>query len=109
VEGRGDAIGCKSFLVEVNGDVRHQWLPLKLNVHLRIIKGPRGGINHMPLDTAVLARCVGCLAEFDEVVLAGETLPAFNLANPRIVNTTRGYARSAGYRSGQNGFGSAIR
>src|ERR1019366_9392730 len=103
VEGRGDAIGCKSFLVEVNGDVRHQWLPLKLNVHLRIIKGPRGGINHMPLDAAVFASYVGFLAEFDEVVLAGETLPGFNAANPRIVNTAGGHDWAAGDRSVEDG------
>src|SRR5262244_2620927 len=43
------------------------------------------------MDSAVFARCKGCLPEFDETVLAGKTLPTFG-NNPRWIDSSSGPA-----------------
>ncbi len=88
-EGRRYAVRGNPFLVQVDGHMRNQRFPLRLNEHHRVVKGTGGGINDMALDAAVLARDIGLFAEFEEAVLAGEALPAFD-SYPRRIDTARG-------------------
>ncbi len=95
----------ETFFVEVDSDVRNQGRPLHLNKQLRVVKGPGRGILDMTMDSAVLRRsgrdrggvrsCVGRLTEFQEIVLASETLPALG-PNPRRIDTARRSCRGAG-------------
>src|SRR5579864_5276991 len=53
----------------------------------------------MALDPAILSRDVGFLAKFEEIVLAGESLPAFDSSCPRIIDAARRkLSRAGGYR-----------
>ena len=98
-QGRRDAVGGKTFLVKVDGDVGNQRLPLCLNQHLRVVERPGRCIDDMALDAAVLAGDVGLLAEFEEVVLTWEALPAFHSARPWVIDASGGeLGRAACYR-----------
>ena len=101
-QGWRHAIGCKAFLVEVDGDVRNIRLPGLLDHLRRIIKGTRRGIDDLSIDTAVLAhlrgrgrggsrrrngdgrasRRAGCIrrfAEINPVALACQPRPALGV------------------------------
>src|ERR1035441_2175984 len=100
LEGWGNTIGGEPFLVEVHGDVGDQRLPLELHEHRRGGEGTGGGINHMALDSTVLADRVGLLAELDEVVLAGVALPAFD-PYPRRIDAAGRDLRARQIRAGE--------
>ena len=108
---RGNAIRRKSLLVEVDGHMRNQRLPLRLDEHLRVVKRTRGGINDMALNSAVLAGGIGLFTEFEEIVLAREALPALD-SDPRRIDAAGGTAWAAGtahYRSSRYGGTYAVR
>src|SRR5271165_4748236 len=90
LQGWGYAVGGKALLVKVDGDVRNQRFPLRLNEHLRIVKRTGRRINDMALDAAVFAGDVRLLAEFEEIILAREALPALNPTSPRRIDAARG-------------------
>src|ERR1700758_1927594 len=58
----------------------------------------------MALDSAILSRDIGFLAKFEEIVLAGESLPALHSSHPRIIDAARRkLSRAGGYRGGGGG------
>src|SRR5579859_4408211 len=79
--------------------MRNQGLPRHLNEHLRVVKRTGRRVGDVPLDPAVFAGDIGLLAEFEEVVLARETLPALD-SNPRRINASGGELGRAGGRKG---------
>src|SRR5271165_2464830 len=90
LQGWGYAVRRKAFLVKVDADMWNQRFPLRLNEHLRIVKRTGRRINDMALDAAVFAGDVRLLAEFEEIILAREALPALNPTSPRRIDAARG-------------------
>src|SRR5256885_6744008 len=76
------------LLVKVNGDMRNLRLPTQLQEQRWVVKWTSRSIDNMSIDAAVLAGREGHLAEFDERVLSGKSLPALG-ENPRGVNSAR--------------------
>ena len=76
------------LLVKVNGDMRNLRLPTQLQEQRWVVKWTSRSIHNMSIDAAVLAGREGHLAEFDERVLSGKSLPALG-ENPRGVNSAR--------------------
>src|ERR1700688_670578 len=88
--------------------MRNEWLPLGLNEHLRIVERTRGRINHVPLDSPVLARHIRLLAELNEVILSRESLPTLHSTDPRRINSSGRVGDSLGCRRTLNRHSRAI-
>ena len=93
-QGARDAIGRRELLIQVELHARHTRLPAELQQQLRVVKGPRRGVDHVAFDAAVLSSGKGFHGELDEAVLAEQPLPAFRAVAGRI-DTTRGEAGAA--------------
>src|SRR6266853_2346417 len=112
-EGWGNVIGRCPLLVQVNGHAWHIGRPARVDEQRGVIKWPRRGVDYFAVDSAVLGRSSGgsrregLLAEFDETVLAGETLPTL-CGNPGRIDTTSRTARSTSAEAGYTGLGRAI-
>ena len=65
--------------VQVELDVRDARFPTQLQEQCRIVKGPRGRVDHVALDTAVLVLGERPHRKLDEVVLAEQALPALRI------------------------------
>ena len=85
LQGRSDVVCCHALLVEVDGDIGNERLPTELKEKRRVVERPGRGIDNVPADAAVFALRIRRLPEFEEVVLAGEALPAFR-QHPRRVD-----------------------
>src|SRR5262249_10159883 len=94
----GHAVRSYAFPVQVDSHVRNERFPLQLNELLRVVEGAGGRVHDVSMDAAVFARNVRRLSEFDEVVLAGEALPAFRDDPRRIDAAGRQVVRAAGRR-----------
>src|SRR6267142_3253130 len=64
-QGWGYLVGGKTFLVEVDLDVRNLRLPSELEQQGRVVKGTGRGIYDVAANTAVLAFGEGLLAELE--------------------------------------------